>query len=375
MKPRAASSILVMMALTGCLKSMVVSQPMTDMDRTRATAGAQEGEKLAPQEFRHAEDLRAAAVEAQAKRDPAGADLLAERALVAYQRSLVLARIAHATTALEAAQASLDKQVLEAERLAAARVPFDQQADATAAALAVAREALTPAKSGPVDPAREKARVIAARSLAAEGHLLCSAARLLSPTAAGLDAAVRDADAIETDLAAPLRREGRGQVPAIDGAARARAGCLAILTRARRGDGPERPDDADALLSELSAHGGWDPARDERGVVVTLRGAYRGNALTPEADRELHDLGRVAASHGGLPVQVVLHDASPPSDAERAGDTQRVGTALASLTAGGAVASLASAETPGARLPIADPLDPTSRARNARLDVVFISRN
>jgi len=361
---------------TGCLHSRVVSQPMTDMERTRASAGAEEGARLAPQQFRHAEDLRAAATEAGAKGDLAGADLLAERALVAYQRALLLARAARATTAMSTAQSLLDAETLEAERLAAARLPFDQQADTTATALAVARDALAPVRSGPVDPAREKARVVAARSLAAEGRLLCGAARLLAPTISGLESATHDCDAVESRLSSPAPTHADGAPAPIDAAARARAGCLSVLTRARRADTGPRADDADALLAELSAHGGWDPSRDERGIVVTLRGAYQGGALTPAADRELKELARVSASHAGFPLQVVLHDATPPTEPDRAVDTQRAATAVAVLsTTGGGAAPRVATELPGASLPVGDPTDPKARARNARLEVVFVSKN
>jgi len=128
---------------------------------------------------------------------------------------------------------------------------------------------------------------------------------------------------------------------------------------------------ADALLSAVSAHGGWDPSRDERGVVVTLRAAFTGTALAADAERQLRELGRVAASHARFPVQVVLHDATPPGPAEQAADTERGKATLAAL---GAQSFVTSVETMGASLPTTDPADPQNRARNARLEVVFVSR-
>ena len=43
--------------------------------------------------------------------------------------------------------------------------------------------------SGPADPEREKARLVAAQSLATQARLLCSAARLVSDKAPGLSEA------------------------------------------------------------------------------------------------------------------------------------------------------------------------------------------
>ncbi|HEX3345290.1 MAG TPA: hypothetical protein VHS09_11990, partial [Polyangiaceae bacterium] len=169
--------------------------------------------------------------------------------------------------------------------------------------------------------------------------------------------------------------EGRlaaGARPApIDEAARVRARCLDVLTRARRGAG----DDAgasDALLSELSASGGWDPARDERGVVVTLHDAFHGAELGPDAAAKLKDLGRVAAAHPGFAVQVVVHDAVPPRAKDDA-DARRGDAAVQALVAGGAPAGRIKPELVGTRAPLVDPRDARQRARNERLDVVFVA--
>jgi flagellar motor protein MotB len=109
--------------------------------------------------------------------------------------------------------------------------------------------------------------------------------------------------------------------------------------------------------------------------VVTLRGAFKGTALVAEAEKQLRELGAVAAAHVSFPLQVVVHDATPPGDAQKTEDMARANAALAALTAGGASTAQAATETVGARLPMTDPTDPTSRARNARLEVVFVSRS
>ncbi len=381
------------LSLSACAHTVVVSQSLTEMDLTRTAPAVTDGAPLAPQQFQHAEEERALARKSEADGDTASADLHAERALVAYERSVVLARLARATTSGEAARLAMAKQTDEAQRLAAARVEFEQAADATAKELAVAREALPLARTGPADAARESARLVAARSLASEGHLLCGAARLLTAghataaaTTAARDATLESASNLESaerrvlsvraslGAAAPARAASGESPHPLDAAARARAACLEALTRTRRASGDASRGDADALLAALSARGGWDPSRDERGIVVVLRGAFKGTTLTADADRDLRELGRVAAAHPGYPVQVVVHDATPPGAAELAADDVRGRAALAALVAGAGAPVASSVETMGAALPRTDPGDAATRARNARLEIVFVSR-
>jgi hypothetical protein len=378
---RASALASVVLLAGGCATTVIVAQSRTEMESARTGPVVKGAAELAPQQFRRAEDLRDFSLEAEAHKDNTGADLYAERAVVAYQRAVVLARLARAITAGEAASASAARDEAEAQRVAAARVEFEKSAEATAAELAVARQVTTRVPIGPADAAREKARLAEARSLAAEGHLLCGAARLIGRGApAGgaavdtgrLEAAEHEGLALEASLARPI---GPGKAAPLDAAMRVRAACLDVLTRARRGSAGSGAEDADALLTVLSSHGGWDPSRDERGVVVTLRGAFKGTALVADAERQLRELGSVSASHASFSVQVVVHDATTPGPADRAADTARAKAALDALTAGGASAGTASTETVGANLPTTDPTDPRTRARNARLEVVFVARS
>ena len=100
-----------------------------------------------------------------------------------------------------------------------------------------------------------------------------------------------------------------GSAEPIDEAGAARARCLDVLIRARRAAGQDGR--ADTLLAELSASGEWSPVRDERGVIVTLRGVFRGVELSDDGQARLKTLGQVAAAHPGFAVQVVLHDSQP----------------------------------------------------------------
>jgi hypothetical protein len=65
----------------------------------------------------------------------------------------------------------------------------------------------------------------------------------------------------------------------------------------------------------------------------------------------------------------VVHDASPSSGGE-----DRAKAALAAVVKGGAKADHAAPFFAGTRTPIVDPNDARTRQRNARVDVVFVTR-
>jgi hypothetical protein len=140
---------------------------------------------------------------------------------------------------------------------------------------------------------------------------------------------------------------------------------LSILTTARRAS--TTTSSADVLLSELSA-ATLSPTRDERGIVVTLRDVFRGNAIDAAAQPRLEALGRVASAHGDLPIQIVVHDAvaSGPSD-------ERAKAVAAALVKGGAKADKIASVMAGTRAPVVDPNDARNRPRNARVEVVFVT--
>lgn len=360
---------------------------VNEAERMRASLGPEsrrDVQSLAPQVFAAADAELRLAKEAQARNDSTGAELHAERSLAMYNQAIALARLARAAQDEATANAALTTATEQAQRLAADRKAIDHEADDLEKKLRVAREAQQPPSSGPADPERERARVVAAQALVTQARLLCGAARLVSAQAPGLGDA-------ETAVAA---LEASKTAVAIDPAARARAACLGSLTKARRAAG-EGADQADTLLGELSqasasgsgaaqaqvqgaaqanAKRGADlaPARDERGVVVTLRSAFKGDKLTPEAEASLKDLGRVGAAHPTFAVQVVLHDAQAPSAAETSANQKRGEAITAALTSSGVAAAKLKVEQAGARAPIVDPKDARHRDRNARIEIVFI---
>jgi hypothetical protein len=358
---------------------------LTELDGMRSGAAAVEAKSYAPDAFAHAEKLRAEADAAFDAHDTAGAQLLAERATAAYAHALALARIARAVAQEADAKKALAAAEAEIGTLDGDQARVSADADALELKLKVTRDALPITPSGRADPEREKARSVAARALGAQARLLCGAARLLAggpalgaPAPAAPDAKViqevDEAEAaltkVETELASS------GPAAPIDGATRARAGCLAALTAVRRAStqATRAPGIGDALLAEISATGKLDPSRDDRGVSVTLRGVFGGGAagLTPAGEARLSELGKIAAAHAAFPVEVVLHTDKPLSPSEESAHRAKAELAARALlkTAGGGVRALPIVA--GNRAPVADPSGP-DRARNARLEIVFVT--
>jgi hypothetical protein len=337
---------------------------LDDMDRVRAASGAQEGAALAPEAFAHAEQERSLAIQLHSTGDEEGAELHANRAMAAYAHALAIARLAHATAEVTDAEKAFSDANVKEQALEASRAKLEQDAQDLEKRVHIAEERLLPALSGKAAADREAARLVAARSLFMEARLLCDAARLVAPDSIGLSDIEGDVSKLDASLS-------KGAHPApIDDAARARARCLDVLTRARRGG--DQTGAADALLSELSAAGGWSPSRDERGVVIVLGEAFHGAELTADVAGKLKELGHVAAAHAGFAVEVVVHDAQahPAKDTT---DAKRAEAAVQALVAGGATMTKVKSELAGTMEPLVDPSDAKGRARNERLEVTFVS--
>jgi hypothetical protein len=353
--------------LAGCGATPMRVAALDDLERVRAAPLAQEGRADAPDAFARAEAMRALALQAHAAGDDTVAMIDADRAIAAYQRALVVVRLAKAATELADAQKSLDEATTEVHELDAQRTALDRDAAELEQRVQIAEQRLLPAESGPASASREAARAVEARSMVTEARLLCGAARLVASDANGL----ADAEAAGIKVQGALDK-GVHPVP-IDEAMRARVTCLDVLTRARRARGGDEGH-GDLLLAELSATGKWDPSRDERGVVVTLHGVFRGTELAEGAAAKLEELGRVAAAHADCGVQVVVHDADAPAPKDD-GDAKRAQAATKALVDGGAIATRIDTELAGNRAPVVDPADRKLRPRNERLEVVFVPTN
>lgn len=375
---RAGSTFTLVAALTlsACGGASTMHVPdVTTAEGVVASPQAEAARSLAPTFVQEANVELAAARKAVAEGDEVTASLRAQRAIAAIQRAYAAARLARAVREETDATDTARKHEAALRALGHERARADADVDTLEKKLHVAREAALPAESGRTDTGRAVARLRAATTLTAEAALLCGAARLIAPQAKALadaDAALADAEAA---IAGKPRSADRPKEP-IDVAAVARVKCLAALSAARTA-GRDKAEDPDVLFSELSAEAaqkappGPSPTRDERGVVLTLHDAFRGTDLTDTATASLTAAARVARAHPQVLVQVVVHevDASAASTSGR-----KVEAALSALERGGVPRAHLRGESAGARIAIVASNDTARRAKNARVDVVFVTR-
>jgi hypothetical protein len=341
---------------------------MADADRVRAATAAQATE-LAPEAMAHADKLRRDAETAYANGDLASAQILAERAIVAYQHALVLVRVARAADisnrarlALQAAEQTLAQNEGEQRRVSA-------QADDVELRIKVIKDAAPLVATGPGDPAREQARMSASRSLALDARLLCGAARMLAPETPALTEARTTSEDLDKRLSTAPR------VAPIETAMRARAQCLTALTVARRTAGATSSiGKSDQLLAELSTMGGLSPVCDDRGVVVTVRNIFTAAQLTSDAREQLGALGRVAQAHPDFPVQVVVHSAGAKAKSNQAREEERKrGDTVAKVLAeAGATSDRIAVESAGSAHPVIDASVSRTPSRSERVEIIFV---
>ncbi|WP_437939433.1 hypothetical protein [Sorangium sp. So ce341] len=401
---------------------------LDELDHVRAGAAAAESKRYAPGAFARAEKLRGDALAALDEKDRAGAQILGEQAVAAHAHAHAISRVARAEAAEAEAKAQRSAGEASLAGLEAEQARVAAEVDALDMRIKVARDAQPVVPSGKADADRERARLAAARSLALQARLLCGAARLLTapappgnpqpdgtqpsaaqpggpqpsaaqpgaaqpgaaqpsaaqPGSANLAAQLDEATAAIKKLDADLAEAGVAgrAIPApIDQASRARAGCLAALTAARRAATPvtRAPGAGDALLAELSAAGTWSPVRDDRGIVITLRGLFAGNALTKTGEARLRDLSRVAAAHPAFPVAVVVHTDREISAREEPAWAARADAVVRALDPAQGASAAAAPQAPriapflaGSAAPVVDP-GGSERGRNARVEIVFVT--
>jgi hypothetical protein len=335
---------------------------MTEADQVAQSPAASEAAPRAPQAYAHAEKLREQAELAYSNGDLAGAQILAEHSIAAYNRAFVLARLqkaeerlAEAEGKLEAVQTKLAKIDEEGQRVSA-------EADAIELKIRVVEDAQPLADPGKASPERVAARRTAAQALLSQARLLCMATRLLDTKQKGLDEQFKKLDELD-------RSVSDTPVPFTDVTV-ARSGCLDHLTKARQPAFAGAPAQgvSDALLEELTKTGKFFAFRDDRGVVVVLRDLFDNkNALTEAGTELLSSLGRIAKAHPQFPVLVVAHTAR----AADTSDAARVQLAAEQLKKAGApqVSTHAASDSQ----PVADKKRRGASARNARLEIVFVS--
>lgn len=350
---------------------------LDDVDQARESPSVVAAKRDAPAAFAVAEKLRDDAQAAFEAGDTAGAQILGERALAAYEEAVALARVVRADEIREGAAADVAK---EEARLAELEKEHQKMAADVAAIeerLKVLRALEPPSPSGPAGPAREEARWQAVSSLHLGASLLCAAAQMLTQTrqaAGGFTAPPSLAQAKETLAELQTTMADKPQAAPIDMATRARARCLTALTEVRRGaaDPKKAAGTGDALLEELSLLGHGSPQRDDRGVVVTLRGLFDGDGLSKAGQKTLEAIAKVGKNHQRFPVMVVLHDKQPLDDTSRARGKARGDGIVALMRSHLGDGRVGDPHLAGDAWPLVSPSGANS-GRNQRVDVVFVS--
>jgi outer membrane protein OmpA-like peptidoglycan-associated protein len=363
------------LVLSACAAGKAESPAWNELEALHATPAVREAAALAPVPFAAAERARVAAEHACDSGHDAACEATVDEALAGYALTEATARGLRARTRAEAARASLTEQGRAGDEAAAARTTAEREASELGAELEVATHVAPPRASGPAPAAREEARGRAAASLAEGAELLCDAARLAGSSTDD-PALLKVREELATKPAA-----GRGGGPLLDDATRARAACLTQLTTARA-RGTAIDSEAEAILAAVSARGLGDDLtvhRDERGVLVGLEAPFDKDHLTTRARGALEALAAIALAHPKSALQMVAHDQSgsekngTETAEHRALVEHRLDDAAHVLDAAGISATRRHTVRAYDRLPIVDPADAAHRARNERLEVVFVS--
>ncbi|HWA77821.1 MAG TPA: hypothetical protein VG937_36040 [Polyangiaceae bacterium] len=350
--------------LVACGAAVPRPQVLGTLDSASQSPAVLEAKAGAPQAYAHAEDLRRRAEAALSEKDSASAQILGEQALAAFEHAVVLSRLTQAEVRRGDAEARLAHSETELKALDAQEQRVRAELEDLELRARVISDALPLPASAPGAPEREQARFEAARALGLQARLLCAAARLLEPTRPSLSPLLGELDGLDSRLAK------KTPPTPIDDSIRLRARCLAELSQVRRPKTLQEParGTEDALLAELS-NAAYSPSRDDRGVVVTLRGLFgKDSTLSAPAVSTLQALGRVAGSHPAFPVLVVLHR-SGAQNADR--DKPRLDSLSNALKQAGA--ARVDSASGGDAVPVVDPARPGASERNERVEVVFVA--
>lgn len=383
-----AASLALGALVAGCA-TIPPPRVVAEADAVATSKGALDAKESAPQAFAAANKLLAEAHAALDRGVPAHAQILAEQAIAAFEGAQALARLARAERRRaeadgrnETAQKDLDKLGADVDH---ARVELD----ALERDLRLLKDEALAKSSGPATPEQLAARRQTSQSFLMQAKFMCAAARILAASSTG-GAKDQDPASFDVDLGAAdgdvSKLEGEltkdGAAP-IDLASKARGSCLDVLTKVRRANGAGATGrgknsgnaEADALLEELSAYasrvgGDLKPERDERGVLVSIRGVFDGDRLTADAKSRFAELDRVAAQHPHFPVAIVVHTDAAVGKADEPKWRARADE-IASLFGSVPQARLLELVA-GNASPLTDPRG-KDKARNARVEIVFIA--
>jgi len=358
---------------TGC-RSIPPPDVLATLDEVRSAPAMTDAKKAAPDVYAEGDRLREDARLAYAGGDVAGAQILGEQALAAYEEAVAVARAVRAEQRRVAHTVQAD---VAAERLAELESDHQKVAAEISALekrLAVLETLNTPPEAGETKGARLQARAEAARTLGLQARLLCLAGDLLAGQGAKPDALTEAEKALATLDEALAVEKAEKVEPPLDLAMRTRAACLLGLTKVRRSrEGAAKS--ADALLDAL---GGPDlgearKGRDERGVTVTLHDLFaEGAALSPTGRKKLAAISEIARRFPSAPLMVVLHQNRPLGDAATASGRSRGASVVAALRKTLGEERVSEAALGGNAQPLVDP-NGAYAAQNDRVDIVFVT--
>jgi hypothetical protein len=321
------------------------SVPLTELNAVRKAPLVLEA-KGSPA-YKEGERFFALASAAEGSGDPATAEAYASTARAWFERAALKARLDRAEREEHAVVAELATAEMKAGEARSDVSHLETELAELHKRLLVAGELRRPLLEK-ASPERAKARAEAAVALAEEASLLCQAAELVGAKGEMYTEAVKQLD------------QARAHGGALSEAITARESCLRALGDARRAADAAKPETSIETLFDDLSRAGWFPLRDERGVIVTLDGN------PPE--EKVRSLARVAVAHPAMAVQLVGHDASPGKAAPR------IDAARKALAQEGVAEASIGSHDAGARLPVLHPSDPQARAKNPRLEVVFVSK-
>jgi len=360
---------------------------MARVAEVRAAPASAEAETWAPQAHAHALELEERAQRAFEGGDAEAAALLAEHAIAAHEHAWVLTRLARAERRRLDAEAALAEQ----RRVLGDLQAQHQRLSAEAAGLELRAQAARAARPLPAHEVssseRQESRRRAAAALSAQARLLCVSARLLGE-GTRVEPLLRRLDELDQQLSSTPA------APPIGAAAELRAECLAVISGVRQKNSAAAarpaplasapapnaagaaaapaavaaPVPADMLLHELSA-AGTSPSRDERGVSVALRDVLGSDGkLTGTARAAIGKFAQVGGAHPDFPVLLVGHGVPARSGADIERQLQLVGEALA-----GAGLTRVEKQSVGDRQPLLPASSAAARARNQRIELVFVA--
>ncbi len=263
-----------------------------DMAAVRSRSGMTEIRRLAPQTVAEAERLTRVAEQAHAKGEPANAQFAAERALAAYARADIEARLARAEAGLEAAHTEHKRLETAEASLTRKQTEAARELSELDLRLGIERDLDVTVEIGRGSPEREAARAKAARLTATEARHLCASAHLLGVDTPRLTQNRTALEEFEESLAekdslAPLAQ-----------ATQLRADCLAILGEARRPTLLAHPAQvgSDRLFLAIS-EADFNPRAEDRGIVVSLPLPHTKSGIDASTRDRLTVLARMARSH------------------------------------------------------------------------------